>query len=265
MTLGEATGGGGSRDATVVPRNRGRSGTAGKSLYNIETISDTKLTPKPSTKKKSSTGAHTSASTYKRSDTPAADYQHFIAEFGSPRSVRSYGGTHLVGGTGADESMEVIDRRDVLGVDQDGQGNGYEGLENVRACCNGEHDVGRLSVSRKHNHHHHHHHGRQSDKRSSRSNSVASKASRLSSHRLQTPSSERPPLPPNMFLTEDPGSPSLRARTLSSNRQGNTLGNAASSTAKGKARASELHRAASPSPFSSLDQASITELGAMKK
>lgn len=34
----------------------------------------------------------------------------------------------------------------------------YDGLENVRACCDGKHDVGALS-SRHHHHHHHHHQG----------------------------------------------------------------------------------------------------------
>lgn len=32
--------------------------------------------------------------------------------------------------------------------------NGFEGLDNVRACCDGKHDVGSLA----HKHHHHHHH-----------------------------------------------------------------------------------------------------------
>lgn len=208
------------RDSTVVPRNR-VGGKDVSSMYKHETVSEPRLTPKPSTSAatKKARKMSTATSLYKRSDTPAAEYEQFIAEYGSPRSVRSYkttGATPGTPGTGFDESMEIIDRRDVLGADDTA---GYEGLENVRACCDGAHDVGKLSVSRKH-HHHHHHHGSGSGtesgtvRSSMRSNSIASKASRRTTN-FSTYSQE-PPVP----SLAEPASPSLRLRSHSATLRG---------------------------------------------
>lgn len=199
-------------DSTVVPRNRAGKNTA--SIYQQETRSEAHLTAGKKPRKMSN-----ATSLYKRSDTPAAEYENFIAEYGSPRSIRSYRtstatpGPSGSKGKGVDESLEIIDRRDVLGADAEG----YEGLENVRACCNGEHDVGKLSVSKKHhhNHNHHHHHGQGYDystvkSSAGRSNSVASKASRRTG-RTSTYSQD-PPVP---SLSNEPPSPSLRPRSHS--------------------------------------------------
>jgi hypothetical protein len=88
----------------------------------------------------------------KRSDTPAAEYLQHTADYGSPRSVRSYGGNDAL----FDDSLEIVDSND-LSYDGDAtmfhdeDDDGYEGLENVRVCC-GEHDVGRLSHRRRHSH-----------------------------------------------------------------------------------------------------------------
>lgn len=85
----------------------------------------------------------------KRSDTPAAEYLEQTANYGSPRSVRSYGGDNAL----FDDSLEIVNAHDIS-YDADETLNldvGYEGLENVRICC-GEHDVGRLSTKRRGSH-----------------------------------------------------------------------------------------------------------------
>jgi Meiotic cell cortex C-terminal pleckstrin homology len=75
----------------------------------------------------------------KRSGTPAAEYLRW-AERGGPYSpTRSY---ERVGQQDDELDFELHD-----GNMSDG---GFEGLENVRACCDGRHTVG-------HHHHHHHH------------------------------------------------------------------------------------------------------------
>jgi hypothetical protein len=212
------------KDSTVVPRNRNGKNTA--SIYQQSSKSTPSLTPKqqPSTVNKKARKMSTANSLYKRSDTPAAEYENYIAEYGSPRSVRSYR-THATAGpsTGPeDDSVEVVDRRDALGADD---AEGYEGLENVRACCNGEHDVGKLSVSRKQHHylHHHNHQHKQGTpqydsgtvRSSMRSNSTASKASRRSGR-----VSAFGPEPPVPSLHDEPASPSLMVRSRSSDLKG---------------------------------------------
>ena len=199
-------------EATVIGKTRttnGRNSSAG--LYTHDSQSEPRLTPKPS-KGRRSTGASNSMMPMKRSDTPAAEYQNYIQEFGSPRSVRSYArpGTSM-SVRNPDDSLEVIDRREALGGPVDGE-TGYEGLENVRACCDGAHDVGKLSVSKKHHHHHHHKHDHTSEtgSRASRTNTVTSRASSKRTT-FSTMTTEHPPLPPRF---EEPGSPSLRASTM---------------------------------------------------
>lgn len=87
--------------------------------------------------------------TMKRGGTLAADYEK-ESSFGSPRSIRTFASS--IGGRDG-TSLEIIEKRDVPGEYED-DGEGYEGLENVRACCGGAHDVGSLTR----NHHHYHHH-----------------------------------------------------------------------------------------------------------
>lgn len=208
-------------DATVKGKGR-ESHLDSSKMYKHDSQSEPKLTPKPSKRRLSTATGSILLDSAKRSGTPAAEYQHYIQEVGSPRSVRSYRPSSRLsmgGSLAADESLEIVDRREAIGQD----GHGYEGLENVRACCNGEHDVGRLSVSRKqhsHNHQHNHHSGNSA----SRNNSVASRASsRLSKSKIPP----MPTLPSTSLLTaavggnevEEPSSPSLRARSLSSTQR----------------------------------------------
>lgn len=216
--------------------------------------------------RETSTGHDISGPAPKRPATPAAEYQELAAQYGSPRSIRSYKRpstamslTAPAPNVIADESIEFIDRRDVLGVDEHGQG--YEGLENVRACCNGAHDVGSLSVGQSKRHHHHHPPAsasgtasaasiasRTSSRRSNPTGTISSIASanrmfgynphkeasvggtttttskrqreRTSSSGVHAPGDAVPPLPAGALhlagTFEEPGSPSLRARGLTS-------------------------------------------------
>ncbi|VDC07939.1 unnamed protein product [Peniophora sp. CBMAI 1063] len=81
----------------------------------------------------------------KRSGTPAAEYLRY-ANDGPYSPTKSF---EHVGGPGATDEDEDLDFE--LHDDSLSDG-GFEGLENVRACCDGRHTVGG------HHHHHHHHH-----------------------------------------------------------------------------------------------------------
>ena len=141
--------------------------TPAKGLYAHRSTSDSHLTPthRPRTTKLST------PSTYgKRAGTIAAEFEQ-SAKFGSPRSLRTF--SDFLGG---EESVEYVDRRDIpddAGHDDD---ETWEGLENVRACCDGKHDGASLSffggmawtqltcsrlpvgsLSRNGGRHHHHH------------------------------------------------------------------------------------------------------------
>jgi hypothetical protein len=101
-------------------------------MYNLGSQSDSRLTPKPSRGKLSMA---TYMSTYKRPGTAAEEFERRTT-FGSPRSLRTF--SDFIGG---DESIEMVDRSEIpadLGDDEDD--DAWEGLENVRACCDGKHD-----------------------------------------------------------------------------------------------------------------------------
>ncbi|GAA5937266.1 hypothetical protein JCM1841_007026 [Sporobolomyces salmonicolor] len=113
-------------------------------------VSDSRLTPKAYSR---TTGrGSVGGSSTKRAGTVADEYTRRTM-YGSPASVRTF--SDYGGHDPADGSLEVVDRNEIppgIGDDDDDE---FEGLENVRACCNGKHDVG--SLSRRHHHHHHSH------------------------------------------------------------------------------------------------------------
>ncbi|GLB42302.1 putative meiotic cell cortex C-terminal pleckstrin homology [Lyophyllum shimeji] len=82
----------------------------------------------------------------KRSGTPAAEYLRWAGPESPYSPTKSF--------------VDVLhhDEEDLdFELHADGMSDdGYEGLENVRACCDGKHTVGH---SGKHHHHHHHHNG----------------------------------------------------------------------------------------------------------
>lgn len=91
-------------------------------MYLHSSASDSRITPKA--RDRMSTGSA------KRRGTPAAEFMENAAQYGSPRSLRNYAASdHVV-----DDSLEIVDPNDI-GDDENGNGEeGFEGVENVRAC-----------------------------------------------------------------------------------------------------------------------------------
>ena len=84
----------------------------------------------------------------KRSGTPAAEYLRWAEAPNSPSKEYE----HIPGGRD-EEDLDFELHDDTLSDE------GFEGLENVRACCDGRHTVGRSGrIIHNHDHHHHHNH-----------------------------------------------------------------------------------------------------------
>ncbi|KAI0300157.1 hypothetical protein B0F90DRAFT_1630116 [Multifurca ochricompacta] len=86
----------------------------------------------------------------KRSGTPAAEYLRYAGPEGPYSPTKSF--EQVQGGVGEDEELDFELH------DESMSENGFEGLENVRACCDGLHTVGGH-----HHHHPHHHHPHRDD------------------------------------------------------------------------------------------------------
>jgi len=71
----------------------------------------------------------------KRSETPAAEFMALEAEYGSPRSIRSYTTDAFNTTVGEDESMELVNPNHSILNAGDHLDASFEGLENVRVCC----------------------------------------------------------------------------------------------------------------------------------
>lgn len=82
----------------------------------------------------------------KRAGTPAAEYLRWVAPESPYSPTRSFEQV-ISGNTQEDEELEF----ELHGESQ--SDDGFEGLENVRACCDGRHTVGPSG----HQHHHHPH------------------------------------------------------------------------------------------------------------
>jgi hypothetical protein len=104
-----------------------------------------------------------SGSLGKRPGTPAAEYLRLGSYMGpgsqSPtKSIRSLAGRRqdmsLYDDEGDYENVEELANGE-FEVHEDDE---FEGLENVRACCDGEHDLDTLTRRPGQHHHHHHHH-----------------------------------------------------------------------------------------------------------
>jgi hypothetical protein len=85
----------------------------------------------------------------KRSGTPAAEYLRYMGADAPYSPSKSF--EHVPGGGADDEELDFELHDDEL------SDPGFEGLENVRACCDGKHTVG----GRHHHHHHNHEHTHQ--------------------------------------------------------------------------------------------------------
>lgn len=96
----------------------------------------------------------------KRSGTPAAEYLRYPGPEGPYSPTKS----NEQSGVGEEEELE-FELHDETLSDQ-----GFEGMENVRACCDGLHTVGgNPPQHHPHHHHHHHHHPHRDDPPSGRS------------------------------------------------------------------------------------------------
>ena len=91
----------------------------------------------------------------KRSGTPAAEYLRWADGPGSP-GARSLIHTFENSGAGLDDDDDDLDF-EIHDSIANGQEE-FEGLENVRACCDGMHTVGRSGMAAHQHHHHHHYH-----------------------------------------------------------------------------------------------------------
>jgi len=83
-----------------------------------------------------------------RAGTPAAEYLRWAGSSEEPHSP-SKSFEHILGQDDEELDFELHDE-----TMSDG---GFEGLENVRACCDGRHTVGRSGKDHQHHHHHHDH------------------------------------------------------------------------------------------------------------
>lgn len=84
----------------------------------------------------------------KRSGTPAIEYLRWNGPDSPYSPTRSF-----VDVPGGEDSEDL----DFELHEDDEEDEGFEGLENVRACCDGRHTVGHSGRPGHHHHHHHHH------------------------------------------------------------------------------------------------------------
>lgn len=130
--------------------------TSPKSTRSIHSTHSYSITPRAM---RSQTQLSVQSSMGKRPGTPAAEYLRWAeeAQKSPTRSVRSFRGG--VPYADDDDDYEAVEPAGELSFELNDEG--FEAMENVRACCDGEHDLGTLSRrpgSRQHHHHHHHHH-----------------------------------------------------------------------------------------------------------
>jgi hypothetical protein len=121
--------------ASTPPHQQVGSGSEG-GVYTQSSASESRLTPKAKGKQVSRFDS------YKRQDTAAAEFLQ-TADFGSPMSLKSFNSDFLGrGDRNFDGSLENADPYD--GIEDDGDddrnGEGWDALENVRACCDGAHE-----------------------------------------------------------------------------------------------------------------------------
>ena len=122
------------------------SGMSGESPWSMANV-----TPR-GTRRRSRSRVSMAGSVGKRAGTPAAEYLRWSEAPGSPTGMH---GTDLAHGNKSteDDSADLDFEINEALSDQEG----FEGLENVRACCDGRHTVGRASGLHDHAHTHEHH------------------------------------------------------------------------------------------------------------
>ncbi|KAL5508743.1 hypothetical protein ACEPAG_4778 [Sanghuangporus baumii] len=121
---------------TVSPMSHRTGRTEESGIPNESPWSMTNITPRGARRSRSRVSMVGSVG--KRSNTPAAEYLRWTEGPGSPGSPRSHG-FELSQDTEVDDGELDFEIHDSITSDREG----YEGLENVRACCDGRHTVGR--------------------------------------------------------------------------------------------------------------------------
>ncbi|KLO07082.1 hypothetical protein SCHPADRAFT_1001921 [Schizopora paradoxa] len=123
-----------------------QSGMSGESGWNV--------TPRGrSTRSRSRVSIGGGGSVGKRAGTPAAEYMRWTSDGpASPGALSLNGFEYVDPNPGEDDDDLDFEIHDSTMQEQ--EGDAFEGMENVRACCDGRHTVGRAG----HDHHHHHHH-----------------------------------------------------------------------------------------------------------
>ena len=112
------------------------------------TIDSYGATPRPARSVSRMSNPYTSVG--KRSGTAAAEFMRWNSDApASPSKMEEHTHTHT-----HDGEFQLNDDPE----------DAYDGLENVRACCDGKHDVGALGGR----HHHHHHHTQQQQQQQQR-------------------------------------------------------------------------------------------------
>ncbi|KAH8119686.1 hypothetical protein DFH11DRAFT_460464 [Phellopilus nigrolimitatus] len=119
-----------------------KSGMSGESPWNV--------TPRGGRRSRSRISV--GGSVGKRSGTPAAEYLRWTDGPGSPGAHSLHGFEQFGNGRDFDDDDLDFEIHDATLSDQEG----FEGLENVRACCDGRHTVGRSGMLEHHHHDHNH-------------------------------------------------------------------------------------------------------------
>ena len=175
-----------------------QSGMSGDSAWNI--------TPRGGRRSRSRVSMHPPGSVGKRSGTPAAEYLRWADGPASPGAQSLHGFEQIGHGLDVDDDDLDFEIHDSMTSDQEG----FEGLENVRACCDGRHTVGRSGFGPNHHHHHHHHHHHQPPAEQKPPSQFLRQDSGLASEHLQP---SRPVSPAFSF----------RSRASSKSREGGGL------------------------------------------
>ncbi|KAE9407873.1 hypothetical protein BT96DRAFT_1013781 [Gymnopus androsaceus JB14] len=128
-------------DRHLAVNSSPQSQRSGRSLRN-----ETPFNTTPRGKRSRSQMSMGGGSIGRRAGTPAAEYLRWNGPESPYSPSKSF--VDVPGHDDDDEDLEFELHGDSLSDD------GFEGLENVRACCDGRHTVGH---SGKHHHHHHHH------------------------------------------------------------------------------------------------------------
>ncbi|EJD03472.1 uncharacterized protein FOMMEDRAFT_20543 [Fomitiporia mediterranea MF3/22] len=192
----------------VSPMSRRTGRTEASGMSNESPWSVTNVTPRGTRRSRSRVSM--AGSVGKRSNTPAAEYLRWIDGPGSPgaNSVRGFEFGSQSADAADDEELD-FEIHDSITSEREG----FEGLENVRACCDGRHTVGRDSGMYEHHHHHNHDH-------------VPGHVPKPAHVHRPIPQFARPEPPPERTQSSRPSSPafSFRSRT-SSRKSGEGVGN----------------------------------------